>query len=384
MNNRDRALMVLRYGQPDRLPLAHFGFLPETLDRWRQQGHVTLDECEGNGDGSPAENRVAGKLGFDFSWQTMFIPNALLRPGFSTEVVAEFPDGSQHVRSSVGVVQLRAPGAGSIPSEIDHLLKDRRSWEEHYKHRLQWCPERVAETSFWHGDRRYRFDQGGLDVLKTGQRDRPLGLHCGSLYGHFRNLVGVEGSSYLLADDEPLFDEIIGAIADLCYRNTEHVLASGAKFDFAHFWEDICFKNGPLVNPSVFADKIGPHYRRITTLLKRHGIDIVSVDCDGCIDQLVPVWLDNGVNTMFPIEVGTWSASIDRWRDKYGKALRGVGGVNKRVFSRDRAAVDAEIDRIIPLIKLGGYLPCPDHRLPGDNKFELVRYFCDRLRQLAG
>jgi uroporphyrinogen decarboxylase len=34
------------------------------------------------------------------------------------------------------------------------------------------------------------------------------------------------------------------------------------------------------------------------------------------------------------------------------------------------------------LIALGGYIPCPDHRLPGDNKFELVQYYCDRLRAL--
>lgn len=384
MNNRDRALAVLRYQPTDRLPLVHFGFLRETLEQWHAQGHVTADELQQCGDGNPAEDAVARKLGFDFSWQTMFYCNGLLRPGFPTEVVARFADGSQHVRNGHGVVELRSPGAGSIPAEIDHLLKDRRSWEEHYRPRLQWCPERVTEVGFWHAGRSVRFDQGGLEILRTGQRDRPLGLHCGSLYGDFRNLVGVEGSSYLLMDDEPLFDEIINTIADICYRNVEFALASGAKFDFGHFWEDICYKNGPLVNPAVFADKVGPHYRRITKLLNRHGIDIVSLDCDGCIDKLLPIWLENGVNTMFPIEVGTWNASITPWRAQYGPALRGVGGMDKRVFRLDRAVVDAEIERLRPLIELGGYIPCPDHRLPGDNKFDLVRYYCERMRQIHG
>ena len=58
--------------------------------------------------------------------------------------------------------------------------------------------------------------------------------------------------------------------------------------------------------------------------LKKYGIDRVSVDCDGKIDKLVPIWLENGVNTMFPIEVGTWDASIAPWREKYGKELAGV------------------------------------------------------------
>jgi uroporphyrinogen decarboxylase len=87
---------------------------------------------------------------------------------------------------------------------------------------------------------------------------------------------------------------------------------------------------------------------------------------------------------MFPIEVGTWNASIRPWREKYGRELRGVGGMNKVVFARDRAAVDAEVERLRPLVELGGYIPCPDHRLPPDAKWDLVRYYCDRMRAFFG
>ena len=144
-------------------------------------------------------------------------------------------------------------------------------------------------------------------------------------------------------------------------------------FDYAHYWEDICFKNGPLINPAVFKELVAPHYARISKLLVSHGIDITSVDCDGCIDLLVPIWLHSGVNTMFPIEVGTWNASIAPWREQYGRELRGVGGMDKRVFAQDKRAVDAEIERLKPLVDLGGYIPCPDHRIPPDAKFERDR-----------
>jgi uroporphyrinogen decarboxylase len=56
----------------------------------------------------------------------------------------------------------------------------------------------------------------------------------------------------------------------------------------------------------------------------------------------------------------------------------------KRVFARDRAAVDAEVERLRPLVELGGFIPCPDHRLPGDCKFDLVRYYADRMRKVFG
>jgi len=192
------------------------------------------------------------------------------------------------------------------------------------------------------------------------------------------------GLSYLTADDEPLLDEMIETLGSLAYRGVQEVLATGIAFDFGHFWEDICFKSGPLVNPRLFAEKVGPQYRRITRLLNEHGIHIVSLDCDGKIDALVPIWFENGVNTMFPIEVGTWNASIAPWRRQFGKELRGVGGMNKVVFAYDRAAVDAEIERLKPLVEMGGYIPCPDHRLAPDAKWENVQYYCERLRRVFG
>ena len=131
------------------------------------------------------------------------------------------------------------------------------------------------------------FDKGGLDFLLREDRENVVGLHCGSLFGRIRNWLGVEGISYLSMDDESLFDEIIQVNADLCFECVKTVLKSGAKFDFAHFWEDICFKNGPLVIPSVFDEKVGLHYRRITDLVRSYGIQIVSLDCDGLIDSLI-------------------------------------------------------------------------------------------------
>ena len=134
--------------------------------------------------------------------------------------------------------------------------------------------------------------------------------------------------------------------------------------------------------PAMFDEYVGPHYKKITSLLNQHGVDIVSVDCDGCIDRLIPTWLANGVNTMFPIEVGTWNASIAPWREQYGKELRGVGGMNKTVFARDYKAVDEEVEHLRRLIELGGYIPCPDHRIAPDAKFENVQYYCDKMQNL--
>lgn len=374
MNNRERVKAILNYQDYDRMPVVHFGYWNKTLDKWVDEGHISKEEAGGWADGNQNDISIAKKLGFDFNWFTTVMPitgMTPLYPAFEPKVLEELPDGFYKMVNSNGGVELHRGGAGSIPAEVDHLLKDRSSWEEHFVPRLKFFEGRVYTKI--------------IETIKHDPgREYPLGLFCGSLFGDIRNWMGVEGLSFLYVDDEELYDEIINTVGGLWYRIVESTLATGIQFDFGHFWEDICFKNGPLVSPGVFSQKVGPHYKRICDLLNSYGINIVSLDCDGFIDALIPTWVNNGVNTMFPIEVGTWNANIAPWRTQYGIQLRGVGGMNKNVFSRDYTAVDDEIERLRPLVELGGFIPCPDHRIAPDAKWENVQYYCDRMHKVFG
>ena len=293
-------------------------------------------------------------------------------PGFESKVLKTMPDGEMHVLNGDGAIVLQKPGAGSIPAEVGHTLVDRASWEEHYLPKLQMSEARIPA------------EQLKKLAAESKTRTEPLGLHCGSMFGQIRNWMGVVGISYLYADDEELYAEIIDTTGSLLEALVKETLKFGIEFDFGHFWEDIAYKNGPLVAPSVFEEYVGPQYKRITKLLTDYGIDIVSLDCDGMPDALIPTWMENGVNTMFPIEVGTWGGTYAPWRDIYGKAIRGVGGMDKRVFALDRAAIDAEIERLRPIVELGGYIPCPDHRISPEAIWENVQYYTDRMHQVFG
>ena len=378
MNHRQRVNAILHYQNYDVMPVVHFGYWQDTLEKWIREGHLSLSTeelTEVLTDGSEAEAALSEKLGFDFNWYSVLSDKAgwiSLYPKFPKRVVKDLGGGACHLQNEEGLIVLQREGATGIPAEIGYTLMDRRSWEELYLPKLQFNTERINSE----GIARY-------EALEP-TRKTPLGLYFGSLFGQIRNWMGLEAVTYLQVDDEELFNEIVSAVADLCYKTAEEMLQSSIRFDFAHFWEDICFKNGPIVSPRAFNEKFGPLYKRLTKLCNGHGIDIVSLDCDGMIDELIPTWITNGVNTMFPIEVGTWEASIAPWRARYGKALRGVGGMDKRVFAQDFAAVDREVERLKPLVELGGYIPCPDHRIAPDAKWDNVRYYCDRMRSAFG
>jgi uroporphyrinogen decarboxylase len=373
MNDRERSLAILDYKPYDRMPIVHFGFWNETLELWHEKGLVSAEEAKnGARDHSPEQKAVCARLGFDYGWSNCRCFPCGLFPAFAPEVVEEMPDGSKKIRNGEGVLELHVPGVRSIPTEFDHLLKDRASYELHFKKRLQ-------PTG------RVRPEAIGQWLEERAASQAPFGIFLGSMMGSFRNWIGVENLAYLALDDETLFKEIVDSIGTVVYETARETLelaaAKGLKFDYGHYWEDICYKSGPLVNPTLFDELCGPHYKRVSELLKSHGIELVSLDCDGCIDALIPTWLKNGVNTMFPIEVGTWNASLAPWREKYGRQIRGVGGMDKKIFALDKAAVDAEIERLKPIVELGGFIPCPDHRIPPDAKWELVQYYCERMRK---
>lgn len=309
-------------------------------------------------------------IGWDFNWYHTVGANNGLLPPFEHKVLETLPDGTMRVQNGDGMIERIRPGVTSIPSEDDYLLKDRAAFEELYRSKMQFDPSRVNYDYF-------------RTFNETRRKDIPIGLHLGSVLGNIRNIVSVIGMSYLMYDeDEDLFADIVDTYADMQYKCAEEILKTGAKFDFGHYWEDICFNSGPLLSPEIFDELCRKHYKKRNDLCHKYGIDIISLDCDGVTEKLLPTWFETGVNTMFPIEVGTWGDQFEAARNKFGRGMLGVGGMDKTVLRKDRAAVDAELERMRRLASLGGFLPCPDHRLMPGTKFELVQYYAEEIKKI--
>jgi len=370
MTNRERAINILHFKPVDRMPAVHFGYWPELLIEWAEQGKIPMDVARSWGDGNAADREIDRLIGWDFNWSRTTGAHMGLRPGFEHKVLEVFPDGTQRIQSGSGIIERVRPGVTSIPSEDDYLLKDREAFETLYRPKMQFAPERINYDYF-------------RTFNETRDPDVPIGLFLGSVLGDIRSMVSVVGMSYLMYDeDEDLFADIVDTYAEMQYRCVEEVLATGAKFDFAHYWEDICFNSGPLISPDAFEALCAKHYKKRNDLCHRYGIDIISLDCDGVTEKLLPIWYESGVNTMFPIEIGTWGDQFEPARRKYGDGMRGIGGMDKTVLRRDRAAVDGELERLRRLSALGGFLPCPDHRLMPGTKFELVQYYAEEIKKI--
>jgi uroporphyrinogen decarboxylase len=196
--------------------------------------------------------------------------------------------------------------------------------------------------------------------------------------------MGVENLSYVVYDNPAWFEDMVTTVADCILGVLARVLETGGQFEAGAMWEDMCYSAGPLLSPGHFRRYLVPHYRRIADLLRRHGVDVIWVDCDGKIDALIPLWLEAGINCMFPVEIGTWGADPIRFRREYGKDLLMMGGFDKHILAGSKSAIPTEVRRLAPLVEEGGYIGFCDHLVPPDVPLENYMLYIETVRREWG
>lgn len=356
---RERWVRTMHFQRVDRVPHEEFGYWDETLPAWHTQGLPAwvVDE--------PTANRF-----FGFDRREGAGIHLGIMPAFSERVIEE---DEQHkvIVDGLGVTCLvKKDGTSSIPKYLEFPVKNRADWEE-FKKRLDPGNPMVRYPHDWE-----------MRVQEWRHRDYPLGIGFGSLLGWPRDWMGFEHLAVAVYDDPVLVRDMVEHLTDFICTVIERALTE-VQFDFASGWEDICFNNGPLVSPKMFQEFVVPGYQRITSLLRRHGIDIIYTDCDGNINDLVESWLDSGINTMFPIEVRAGSDPVEL-RKKYGERVLLLGGVDKMKLMGTKSEIDRELLRLEPLVDQGGFIPHVDHRCPPDVPYDNYLHYLRTKKKMLG
>jgi uroporphyrinogen decarboxylase len=60
------------------------------------------------------------------------------------------------------------------------------------------------------------------------------------------------------------------------------------------------------------------------------------------------------------------------------------GGIDKRVLSKDRAAIERELTRKVPrMMESRGFIPAIDHSVPPDVPFDNYAFYTKLLREMT-
>lgn len=360
MNARRRYYETFHFGSPDRVPYWEMGFWGQAVERWEDEG-------------MPPDAHHAQLFGWD-RHDTVPINHGIM-PHFREETIEE-TDEYVIARRADGVLgkALKTGAARGTRASMDQRyqfpVRDRASWRD-FKRRLN--PQSPARYPLYWED--YKRCVAG--------RDYPLGIHCGSLFGYPRNWMGFETASLMMYDDPALMHEIMEYLADFMIELITPALREIGDVDFAVFWEDMCYKTASIISPKHFSEFMVPQYKRITEVLHRYGVDVVMLDSDGHVDELIPGWLESGINCIYPFEVAA-GEDIVALRKQYPRDLLIWGGLDKRALAKDKRAIEEELYAKVPfMLERGGYMPGIDHAVPHDVSYENYLHYTAVLHKIC-
>jgi uroporphyrinogen decarboxylase len=203
----------------------------------------------------------------------------------------------------------------------------------------------------------------------------------GGFFGALRNMMGLEHLCCAFYDDPALIERMMEERADAIIAITDEVLKY-TEVDVFWYWEDMAYNHASLIDPKLYRRFALKHYRRVNDWLRSKGIQHIGLDSDGNIAELIPVWLESGITQLWPFEVQS-GMDVVAVRQQYGRDLAILGGIDKRALIVGGDAMRREVDRVMPLVEDGGYIPELDHSVPPDiswpNFVEYVEYLKYRL-----
>ncbi|NLF17871.1 MAG: hypothetical protein GX595_11530 [Lentisphaerae bacterium] len=358
MTDRERFNRQMHYQSIDRCFNMEFGYWDENFREW--------DLFTANG----IRNNAEADLFFNFDRIANAVGSIWMAPAFETRVIEETATTRVIVDPNGLHKEVPKDGHDTIPHYLRASIVTPEDWRR----------EKALRFDRAHPSR--RVDVAALQRAHPPDRTYPLGVYCGSLMGRIRDMLTFEGIAYAIFDCPDMLEDMVETACVLVEDYLDQVLGK-VDFDYASGWEDICFKNGPIVTLDFFHQVVVPRYKRIGRKLHAHGIDLWYTDCDGDVRPLLPGFLEAGINCLFPYEVNS-CAHVSELFSEYGRDLRIMGGVDKMALGQGPKAIRAYLESLAPSVERGGYIPFCDHRCPPNVRPADYLYYLDLKESMFG
>lgn len=358
MTDRERFNKQMHFQSFDRSFNMEFGFWEENFKEWPLFA-----------DNNIKSNKEAN-IFFSFDRYEEYVGEVWMNPVYKQEVVEETPTTKIMINVDGLYAEIPKDGHDTVPHFVKSSIVTPDDWK------------RCKEERFRADDPARIVDVEAIRKVHPKERKYPLGVYCGSMIGSIRNMLTFEGLAYACYDYPDMVEDMVETLCVLVENFLDQVLPH-IDFDYATGWEDICFKNGPIVTVDFFKNVVMPRYKRISKKLHKAGIDVWYTDCDGDVRPLLPYFLEGGINCMFPHEVNS-SGHPGELLKQYEGELRIIGGVDKTELVKGPEAIKNYLEALVPLVEKGGYIPMCDHFCPPNVKPEDYLYYLELKEKLFG
>lgn len=192
-----------------------------------------------------------------------------------------------------------------------------------------------------------------------------------------RELFGIENHMYAFYDYPKLYHRICNDLLEW-QIGVLNEFAQYMKADFMTIAEDMSYNHGPMISENLFDEYMKPYYQMLIPEIKKHGTR-VFVDSDGNVEKAISWFVGAGVEGILPLERQA-GVDIEKIRMVWPDFLM-LGGFDKMSMFKEKEDIQAEFERILPVIRSGRYLPSMDHQTPPGVTMENYRYYISLLKK---
>lgn len=201
-----------------------------------------------------------------------------------------------------------------------------------------------------------------------------------SLEGPFwypRTLFGIEPHLYAFYDQPDLMKEMNEDLLEFNQRIYDEFCEICVP-DFMTFAEDMSYNHGPMLSKGQFDEFMAPFYRRIVPGMLERGT-VVLVDTDGDITEPAAWFLEVGCQGLLPLERMA-GVDVSELRRRHPN-IRLVGAFDKTTMHLGEERMRQEFERLLPVMKQGGFIPSCDHQTPPGVSLEDYRLYMRLLKE---
>lgn len=192
-----------------------------------------------------------------------------------------------------------------------------------------------------------------------------------------RTILGIENHLYSFCDEPQLMHTLNEDVLNFNIRTLEE-FCEICNPNFMTFAEDMSYNKGPMLSKALFDEFIAPYYKKILHIINKYKID-VFIDTDGNIKELIPWFKEIGIHGFLPLERQS-GVDINELRVKFPE-LKMIGGFDKLIMHKGEEAMRLEFERILPVMKQGGYIPSCDHQTPPDVSLDNYKTYVSLLKE---
>ncbi len=375
MNDRQRNLEALLFGKPDKIPFIPGGGRNSTRERWHKEGlpadinPVQITEYAYHEAGGTLELPKGG-VGFSVNERMMpMFEEKVIEKKADSQIVQDWKGNICEIGNEFPVEYLRNAVDFVTRRWIKCPVENWEDWEN-MKHRYN--PDDSA---------RYPENKEELKE-KLKKRDNFLSIHFSGPYWQLREWCGFEGLSIMFYDNPDLVRKMLDFWKNYVIRLMENTFEYCIP-DMVHISEDMAYKGYSMLSPEMTREFLLPVWETWGQIIKKAGVPVYACDSDGFIGELIPLWIEAGINACDPIEVAAGN-DINEFRRTFGEKMAYRGGVDKREMAKGGKFIEAEMKRLEPVIKSGGYIPSCDHGVPADVSWPNFVYYSKLLAKATG